>query len=315
MNTRRRFIQSAAALGAACLSGTASRISLAAPPEKDTAMTSPMMKRAIPRGGELLPVIGLGTYQSFDAGPGAAEREPLKEVLRELVRHGGNVVDSSPMYGRAESVLGEVATATGLTASLFMATKVWTSGREAGIAQMGDSLRKMQVTRMDLMQIHNLLDWRTHAKTLRDWKDQGRIRYSGITHYHEGAYDDLGKILKTREFDFVQFNYSIAEREAEDMILPLAAETGTAVIINRPFAQSSLFARVKGREVPAWAADFDCSSWAAFFLKYIISHPAVTCAIPATHNPRHMQANALAGSGRLPDGPTRKKMVDFMAGL
>jgi diketogulonate reductase-like aldo/keto reductase len=216
------------------------------------------------------------------------------------------------MYGRAEQVVGDVATETGLHKSLFMATKVWTSGREAGIAQMTDSMQKMQVQRMDLMQIHNLLDWRTHAKTLREWKERGLIRYSGITHYNEGAYDDLAKILKTKEFDFVQFNYSIAEREAENMILPLAQETGTAVIINRPFAQSSLFARVKGKELPAWAADFDCTSWAQFFLKYILSHPAVTCAIPATHNPRHMQANASAGFGKLPDRPTVNKMIELL---
>ncbi len=309
MTSRRRFMQNLVTVGAALRYTTLSTPVHAADAEKERSMTPTMMKRPIPRSGEMLPVVGLGTYQSFDAAPSPSEREPLKEVLRELVRHGGGVIDSSPMYGRAESVVGDVTTDTALTKSLFMATKVWTSGREAGIAQMHDSMRKMRVDRMDLMQIHNLLDWRTHADTLREWKESGRIRYSGITHYHEGAYDDLAKIMKTKEFDFVQFNYSIAEREAEDMILPLALDTGHAVIINRPFAQSSLFARVKGKELPAWAAEFDCTSWAAFFLKYILAHPTVTCAIPATHNPKHMQANALAGVGKLPDETTRKKMI------
>jgi diketogulonate reductase-like aldo/keto reductase len=314
VTTRRRFIQSAVTAGAALRFNLPSAQCAAAENDQESAMMPTMMKRSIPRGGELLPVIGLGTYQAFDTGSSPAEREPLREVLRELVRQGGSVIDSSPMYGRAETVIGDVASDTGLGKSLFMATKVWANGREAGIAQMEDSMKKMRVQRMDLMQVHNLLDWRTHAKTLREWKERGLIRYSGITHYHEGAYDDLAKILKTKEFDFVQFNFSIAERAAENMILPLAQETGTAVIINRPFAQSSLFARVKGKEPPSWSVEFDCTSWAAFFLKYIISH-AVTCVIPATHNPTHMKANAMAGVGRLPDAQMRKRMVELIADL
>jgi len=269
-------------------------------------------KRPIPRTGELLPVVGLGTYQSFDVGNGVGERESLKEVLRLFVQHGGALVDSSPMYGSSESVVGDLAAGLGITGQLFMATNVWTSGREAGIQHMDESMRRMKVARMDLMQIHNLQDWRTHLKTLQEWKASGRIRYTGITHYHAGAYGDLERLMKIREFDFVQFNYSMAEREAEERILPLAQETGTAVIVNRPFAQASLFSRVRGKELPAWAAEFDCKSWGQFFLKYILGHPAVTCVIPATSKPHHLVDNMGAGIGRLPDAIARHKMAQFV---
>ena len=269
-------------------------------------------KRPVPRTGELLPVAGLGTYQSFDVGNGAGAREALKEVLRLFAQHGGALVDSSPMYGSSESVVGDLAAGLGITGQLFMATKVWTSGRDAGVRQMEESMRRMKVARMDLMQIHNLLDWRTHLKTLQEWKASGRIRYTGITHYHSGAYGDLERLMKTREFDFVQFNYSMAEREAEERILPVAQETGTAVIVNRPFAQASLFSRVRGKELPSWSAEFDCKSWGQFFLKYILSHPAVTCVIPATSKPNHLVDNMMAGIGRLPDATMRKRMAEYM---
>ena len=274
-----------------------------------------MAQRPVPFSGELLPVVGLGTYQSFDIGGGAAERAPVKEVLRLFVQHGGKLIDSSPMYGRSESALGELAAELAVTQKLFMATKVWTSGREAGIRQMEESLRRMQVARMDLMQIHNLQDWQTHLKTLKEWKSAGRIRHAGITHYHSGAYAELERLMKMKEFDFVQFNYSIAEREAEERILPLAHDLGIAVIINRPFAQASLFARVKGKDLPAWAAEFDCASWAQFFLKYILAHPAVTCVIPATGKPKHLVDNMMAGIGRLPDAATRTRMAKLMDAL
>lgn len=271
--------------------------------------------RPIPRGKETLPIVGLGTYQAFAVGSGKSERDPLREVLRQLVAHGGSLVDSSPMYGPSEGVVGDLSSELGLTEKLFMATKVWTTGRESGIRQMEESFRRMKVKRMDLMQIHNLQDWRTHARTLKEWKAAGRIRYTGITHYHSGAYDDLERLLKTREFDFVQFNYSIAEREAERSLLSIAQETGTAVIINRPFAQASLFSRVRGKELPAWAAEFDCRSWGQFFLKYILAHPAVTCVIPATSKPHHMVDNMMAGVGRLPDATMRKRMVEYVESL
>ena len=273
------------------------------------------IRRAIPSSGELLPVIGLGTYQAFDVGEDASARAQLKRVLRELVAKGGSVVDSSPMYGRAEGAVGDLSGELDLRPSLFLATKVWTSGKEAGIRQMEESLRLMRTQAMDLMQIHNLVDWRTHTATLKEWKQNGRVRYIGITHYHSGAYDELERLIKTREYDFVQLNYSIAEREAERSILPLAQQMGVAVIANRPFAQSSLFSRVRGKAVPPWATDFDCTTWAQFFLKYIVSHPAVTCAIPATNKPEHMADNMGAGYGRLPDQPTRQKMAGVVDSL
>ncbi len=273
------------------------------------------IRRAIPSSGEQLPVIGLGTYQAFDVGDDASAREQLRRVLRELVAKGGSVIDSSPMYGRAEGVVGDLGGELDLRPSLFLATKVWTSGKEAGIRQMEESLRLMRTQVMDLMQIHNLVDWRTHTATLKEWKQNGRVRYIGITHYHSGAYDELERLIKTREYDFVQLNYSIAEREAERSILPLAQQVGVAVIANRPFAQSSLFSRVRGKAVPPWAADFDCTTWAQFFLKYIVSHPAVTCAIPATNKPEHMVDNMGAGYGRLPDQQTRQKMADVVDSL
>ena len=271
-----------------------------------------MAARPIPASGEMLPVVGLGTYQSFDVGVSAAERNPLKEVLRLFVEQGGKLIDSSPMYGPSESVVGDLAADLGITGRVFMATKVWTSGRESGIGQMQESLRRMRVPRMDLMQIHNLLDWKTHLATLKQWKTDGRIRYIGITHYHAGAYAELERLMSTKDFEFVQFNYSIAERKAEERILPLARDLGIAVIVNRPFAQASLFSRVRGKDVPAWAAEFDCKSWGQFFLKYILSHPAVTCVIPATSKPQHLLDNVGAGIGPLPDAAVRRKMTAFM---
>ena len=270
---------------------------------------APMLKRPVPHSGELLPVVGLGTYDVFDVAPHAPEMAELREVLKTFVAGGASVVDSSPMYGHAESAVGELAGALGLRPSLFLATKVWTSGRAAGIRQMQNSLRVMRTPRIDLMQVHNLLDFETHLKTLREWKQAGTIRYLGITHYHAGAYRELEQLLRTRDYDFVQFNYSLAEREAETRLLAAAAETGTAVIINRPFAQGALFGKVKGRVLPAWAAEFDCASWAQFFLKYILGHPAVTCVIPGSGKVRHMADNLGAGKGRLPGAAQRKRMA------
>ncbi|MBI4204807.1 MAG: aldo/keto reductase [Betaproteobacteria bacterium] len=274
-----------------------------------------ILKRAIPRSGERLPAVGLGTWQTFDVGPRAAERAELKEVLRLLVEQGASVVDSSPMYGQAERVVGDLAADLGIHERLFLATKVWTSGREAGIRQMENSLKLLRAQRIDLMQVHNLRDLATHLKTLREWKAAGRIRYLGITHYHEGAYRDLERLVKTREYDFVQFNYSMSEREAEERLLPLCADSGTAVIVNRPFAQASLFGKVKGKPLPSWAAEFDCASWAQFFLKYLVAHPAVTCVIPGTRRVAHLKDNLQAGFGRLPDAAARLRMVEYLERL
>lgn len=274
-----------------------------------------MIRRPVGSRGESLAVVGLGTYRSFDVGSSAAIRAPLAEVLRLFVAGGGQLVDSSPMYGEAESVVGDLAAAAGVARRLFLATKVWTSGREAGVRQMEESFRRLQVPTIDLMQVHNLLDLRSHLPTLQAWKKEGRLRYLGITHYHAGAYDELSQWLRRGGFDFVQFNYSLAEREAEARLLPLAADVGAAVIVNRPFAQAGLFAKVRGTSLPAWSADFECASWAQFFLKYIIAQPAVTCVIPATGNPLHLLDNLAAGIGRLPDAATRRRMVSLVESL
>lgn len=239
-----------------------------------------MMQRAIPSSGEKLPVIGLGTWQSFDAGAGAPERAPLEEVLTAFAKRGGRVVDSSPMYGRAEAVLGDLTARLRLRNSLFLATKVWTSGREAGIRSMERSLALMKTRRIDLMQVHNLVDAQTHLATLREWKAQDRVRYIGITHYTASSHDEVARVLEREKVNFVQINYSLMEREADERLLRVAQDRGVAVIVNRPFGGGGLFGRVRGKTLPDWAAEFDCSSWAQFFLKWIVAHPAVTCAIP-----------------------------------
>ena len=276
---------------------------------------SVMLKRAIPRSGEMLPVIGLGTYIVFDVAPTASEAAELKQVLKIFVAGGGRLVDSSPMYGLAEGTVGTLAAELGLRESLFLATKVWISGRQAGVDQMRASLRLLRTQRLDLMQVHNLLDVATHLKTLRELKQSGAIRYLGITHYHSGAYRELEKLLQTRDYDFVQLNYSLAERDAEQRLLGVAADSGTAVIVNRPFAHGQLFGAVQGKPLPAWAADFDCASWAQFFLKYVLSQPAVTCVIPGTGKARHMRDNVAAGSGRMPDAAMRSRMVEHLRSL
>ncbi len=278
-------------------------------------LAATMLKRAIPRSGEQVPVIGLGTYIVFDAAPSSAEAMELRQVLKLFVAGGGRVVDSSPMYGLAEGTLGTLAAELGLQRSLFVATKVWTSGRQAGMDQMRASLKLLRAQRLDLMQVHNLLDLATHLTSLRELKREGVIRYLGITHYHSGAYRELEKLLQTRDYDFVQFNYSLAERDAEQRLLGVAADSGTAVIVNRPFAQGQLFGAVQGKPLPAWAAEFDCASWAQFFLKYVLSQPAVTCVIPGTGKARHMSDNLLAGSGRLPDAAMRGRMVEHLSSV
>jgi diketogulonate reductase-like aldo/keto reductase len=274
-----------------------------------------MLTRAIPATGERLPALGLGTWQTFDVGTSPQDRAPLQEVLRLFADMGGTLIDSSPMYGRSEEVAGDLAAALGLQKKLFMATKVWTQGEEAGIRQMETSIREMGKQPLDLMQIHNLVDWQVHLKTLRRWKAEGRIRYLGITHYTVGAYGDLERLLRTEAVDFVQLNYNIGSREAAQRLLPLAADKGVAVIVNRPFESGALFSAVKNRSLPAWAADFDCQSWGQFFLKYILGHPAITCVIPATAKPHHLRDNMTAGYGRLPDAATRIKMEKHLQSI
>src|SRR5437868_11769671 len=268
--------------------------------------------RVLPQGTMKLPKIGLGTWQTFDVGNDSAARAPLREVLKLLE---GNVVDSSPMYGSSETVAGDLIAELCLRERLFIATKVWTSGREDGIAQMETSFKRLRVKVMDLMQVHNLVDVATHTKTLQEWKQQGRIRYLGITHYTSSAYAQVERWLKTGAYDFLQINYSLAEREAENRVLPLAAERNVRVVINRPFAEGALFRRTKGKSLPPWAAELGIGSWAQYFLKWIVSHPAVTCAIPGTGRPDHMRDNLAAGRGPMPDATARRRMVEYCDGL
>jgi diketogulonate reductase-like aldo/keto reductase len=281
----------------------------------ETPAAQTLLQRPIPRTGEMLPIVGLGTWQTFDVGPRAPQRTGLKEVLRELVALGGRVVDSSPMYGESERVVGDLTSELGNRDQLFFATKVWTSGRDAGIRQMEESFRLMRTHVMDLMQIHNLLDHEVHLRTLREWKAAGRIRYLGITHYHSGAFAELERLVKTKQYDFVQFNFSLDEPEAEARLLPACAASGTAVLINRPFAQAGLFGRVRGKPLPPWAAELQCASWAQLFLKWILGHPAVTCVIPGTRRVEHLRDNLAAATGPLPDATMRKRMSDYVARL
>lgn len=314
--TRRRTLQFLAAASATpLLPMTLSNAANAAQPADKS-----LLRRPIPRGnGESLPVVGIGTYDTFNVGPKAPERTELKQVLQQFAALGGTVIDSSPMYGEAERVVGdltgELATEHTPRDHYFFATKVWTRGRDAGIREMEQSLKLMRTARMDLMQIHNLLDLDTHTHTLKAWKTSGKIRYMGITHYHAGAHADLEKLVKTNTYDTVQFNYSMTEREAETRLLPACQDAGVAVIVNRPFAQASLFGRVKGKPLPAWAAEFDCHSWAQFFLKYLLGHPAVTCVIPGTRRVAHLKDNMQAGVGRLPDAAMRRRMIAYFDAL
>lgn len=272
------------------------------------------VQKNIPGTQEKLPVIGMGTWQTFDIDLNGNKKESIKEVLRLFAASKGRCIDSSPMYGRSEEVVGQLSKELGIQSSLFLATKVWTHGKEDGIRQMNESMRLMKTKQMDLMQIHNLVDWKTHLKTLRSWKDQGKIRYIGITHYVPSAFDRLAQIMKTEPIDFVQLPYSIQMRKADKYLLPLAQEKEIGVLVNRPYEGGNLFRYAKNKQLPEWAKDFDCHSWGQFFLKYIVSHPAVTCAIPATSKPKHMKDNMGACYGKLPDAKMREKMMRFFDG-
>jgi diketogulonate reductase-like aldo/keto reductase len=263
-----------------------------------------IMTKPIPSSGEQIPVIGLGTWQVFDVGSG--ERGPLREVLKLL---DGNIVDSSPMYGTSETVAGDLMAE--VKKRLFVATKVWTSGRAEGIRQMETSFKRLRVQQMDLMQIHNLVDVGTHTKTLLEMKSRKQIRYLGITHYTSSAYAEVERSLNTKQYDFLQINYSLAERESEKRILEIAKDLRMAVIANRPFAEGALYRKTKNKPLPPWAGELGIASWAQYFLKWIVSHPAVTCAIPGTGNPKHMQDNLGAGIGRLPSAQQRKEMAGY----
>jgi diketogulonate reductase-like aldo/keto reductase len=274
-----------------------------------TASGARMHRRKIPSNGELLPIVGCGTWRTFDVGSKPADRAPLAEVLRILFEAGGSVIDTSPMYGAAEAVVGDLLAAAGTRDKAFIATKVWTSGRDSGIAQMQQSMRLLKTSRIDLMQIHNLVDWRAHLPTLRAWKAEGRIRLLGVTHYTQSAHDELEAVLRAEKWDFVQLNYALDDRAVEARLLPLAAERGTAVLVNQPFGGGGLLRKLLGRKLPDWASDIGCASWAQILLKFVLANPAVTCAIPGTGKPEHMQDNAQAGFGVYPDAAMLKRMV------
>src|SRR6201987_3000268 len=275
-----------------------------------------MMTRPIPSTGEPRPVIGLGTWRAFDAGADEPGRRPLRRVLQRLLDDGGRLIDTSPMYGRAEAVTGDLLAESGARPRSFLATKVWTTGRERGIEQMQRSAQLLRTEVIDLMQIQNLVDWQTHLATLRRMKEEGRVRYIGITHYTTGALPELARILRAEPgIDFVQLGYSLAMRAAESELLPGAADRGVAVIPNQPLERADLFRRVRQYALPDWAREFDCTSWGQLFLKYILAERAVTCVIPASGNPDHMKDNLAAGFGSLPDARQREQIRKLWDGL
>ncbi|MCP4878653.1 MAG: aldo/keto reductase [Gammaproteobacteria bacterium] len=303
--SRRTFLKSSAATSLLC--------TLA--PAYLSATDPEPIKKTIPSSGERLSVIGLGTSRTFEVDSANVVRSPLLDVMRAFFDNGGQLIDSSPMYGNAEAVTGALLKQIDNSKDLFSATKVWTYGKREGIEQMERSMQRLGVNRMDLMQIHNLRDWEVQMETLIDWKSQGKIRYIGITTSHGRYHDELEKILQRHPLDFVQFSYNILNRTAEQRLLPIAQERGIATLINRPYQRGSLFRRVKDKPLPDWAAEFDCASWGQFFLKFIASHPGVTCIIPATSKLKHMVDNMAAGYGRLPDQATRQRMLTLMKTL
>jgi diketogulonate reductase-like aldo/keto reductase len=285
-------------------------------PARLSAKEAPVMTtRKVPGSGELIPVIGMGTSDTFDVGADGMKRAVLQSVLRSLVEAGGSVIDTSPMYGSAESVTGDLIDELGLGPKLWLATKVWTRGREAGAKQIEASFARLRTKKLDLLQIHNLLDWREHVPTLRALQASGKVRYSGITHYRADAHAELERVLGAEKFDWVQVNYSLAEPEAAARLLPFCQDKGIAVMVNRPFADGALFARSRGKPLPPWAAEVGCESWGQFFLRWVSSHPAVTCVIPATSKPQHMIDNAAAGRAPLPDARQRERMRAYWESL
>jgi diketogulonate reductase-like aldo/keto reductase len=303
--SRRSIVQGLGAVGAAS----------ALPNDMVSATTAPVLTRAIPSTGEPLPAIGLGTWITFNVGRERLRRDQSVKVMQTFFDLGGGLIDSSPMYGSSEEVIGYGLKRIANKKTLFSATKVWTVLRALGVRQMNASRELWGFERFDLMQIHNMLDWSAHIETLREWKAQGRIRYIGMTTSHGDRHDAMAKVMAEQPLDAVQFTYNILDREAERRLLPLAAERKLAVIINRPFRQGALIDAVKRHKLPEWASEIDCANWAQFLLKFVISHPAVTCAIPATSRVDHMQENMGALHGRLPDQAIRQRMIRHVEAL
>jgi diketogulonate reductase-like aldo/keto reductase len=309
MMNRRQMLQMSAGLLAYPALG------LHAAPAAPASATLPLIQRPIPATGELLPVIGMGTARTFDTANDPQSLARLAEVMQVFFNGGGKVIDSSPMYGSAEERVGDVLGAMANQPPLFAATKVWTTGAERGIAQMQESARRMRVKTFDLIAVHNLTDWKTQLATLKRWKDEGKVRYIGITTSHGRDHAPLMEIMRNEPLDFVQFSYNMEDREVEQSLLPLAQERKIATMINRPYQQGALFVKTRGHTLPELATELDCSSWAQFFLKFIIGHPAVTCIIPATDVPSHMADNMLANFGRVPDAAQRQEMLRIFASL
>lgn len=270
--------------------------------------------RQVPKSGERIPIVGLGTWQAFDLGPSDGDWPQATEAVNLFLRSGGRMIDTSPMYGEAEAALGHIVSGLRGVPRPFLATKVWTSGREAGREQIERSFRLLRTRTIDLLQIHNLLDYGTHLATLRDLKERGRIRYIGATHYHEGAHDELERVVRSGAVDFIQINYSVAEPEAERGLLPLARDSKVAVIANRPFAGGNLFSTIRRKPLPAFAAELNCTSWAQLMLKYVLADSAITCAIPGTRNPRHVADNLGAALAPLPNAAMRRRIREAALG-
>lgn len=272
-----------------------------------------MHRRKIPSSGEMLPVVGVGTWRTFDVGGKPEDRAPLAEVLRLLFEAGGSVIDTSPMYGSAEAVVGDLLAAAGTRSKAFIATKVWTTGRDSGVSQMRNSFRLLKTDRVDLMQIHNLVDWRAHLPALKEWKAEGRLRYLGVTHYTQSAHDELESVMRAETWDFVQLNYALDDRAVERRLLPLAQERGIAVIVNQPFGGGGLLRKLMARKLPDWAGEIGAASWAQLLLKFVLANPAVTCVIPGTGKPEHMRDNLQAGIGSYPDAVLLKRLTTEIA--
>lgn len=272
-----------------------------------------MLRRTIPSSGESLPIIGLGTSRVFDVDPEDIEELKIrKEIIEVLLNNGGSLVDTSPMYGQSEGLLGQILDDYPRRNELFLATKVWIKGKLEGEQQISESFTKMNTAKMELIQIHNLVDWKTQIKTLRQMKESGEISYIGITHYKSSAFKEMEEIIKKEPIDFAQFNYSIGERDAEERLLPICQEFGVATIINRPFMRGKLFRSFKNQTLPDWCKDYDINSWGQFFLKYIIANPAVTNIIPATSKSKNMLDNSIAGMGRVTDLKIQKRMLEML---
>jgi len=303
-HSRRTFIKLAAASSAFLATGTTNALS-----------TPTLLRKPIPKSGEFIPAIGMGTWITFNVGDNISLRDERTEVLRTFFDLGGGMIDSSPMYGSAEDVMGYSLAKLSNTQGMFSATKVWTSSKDEGRTQIDDSFRLWGLKKFDLFQVHNLLNWEDHLATLRERRAAGHIRYIGITTSHGSRHPEMARIMETQDIDFVQFTYNVEDRGAEDRLLPLAADKGIAVIINRPFQRGALIDRLEGKPLPAWASEYGITSWAQYLLKFIVSHPAVTCAIPATSKVEHMKENMNVLQTRLPDIKDRGRMLDYVQSL